>query len=121
VSNVRFMQDLFRESRRQAASSERHWISSRAGRGRVFAKPSHRCGGGKNLASPQRWLDQRAMSDEWLDWYAIYPQIWKRLHARNPRGVLHLFGGGGGSSEGDKRAGGSCGHNIDIEDQADYV
>ena len=73
------------------------------------------------MASDQVWADQRKLSNEWLDWYSIYPQIWRRLHARSPRGVLHAFGGGGGSTEGERRAGGTGGHSIDIEDQPDYV
>ena len=56
-----------------------------------------------------------------MDWYGTYVTILARLRARQGGGVLHAFCGGGGSTEGERRAGGSGSHGIDIEDQPGYT
>ena len=93
----------------------------RRGTGRVFEKVSHRCRRGKNLASVHEFDAQKELSNQWMDWYGTYVLILARLRARQGGGVLHAFCGGGGSTEGERRAGGSGSHGIDIEDQPGYV
>ena len=120
VSHVRFLQDLFRESRKQHPQA---WSrGGRAGTSRIFARPEtmHRCQGGKNLAGEDAFEQQQQLSQEWLQWYSSYPLILRRLRARQGRGVLHAFCGGGGSTEGERRAGGGGSHGVDFEPQPDY-
>ena len=120
VAHVRFLQDLFRESRRRYP---RAWSrGGRAGTCRIFARPEtlHRCQGGKSLAGDLEFRRQQQLSEEWMHWYSAYPLILRRLRARQGRGVLHAFCGGGGSSEGERRAGGGGSHGVDFEPQPDY-
>ena len=78
----------------------------RIGTGRVFQRPEtlHHCRGGRNLATPAEWESQTRLSQDWLHFYSHYVAILRRLTSGRTPGVLHAFCGGGGSSEGDKRA-----------------
>ena len=55
-----------------------------------------------------------------LDWYSIYVALLRRLNSGRTPVSLQNFCGGGGSSEGCRRAGGAS-HGIDLYDQPDYV
>ena len=79
-----------------------------------------RCGGGKNLARESEFAAQRARAAEVLDWYSIYVAVLRRArHGVVPKAV-EAFCGGGGTSEGTKRAGGVS-HGIDHEPQPDFI
>ena len=87
-----------------------------------FVRPAraHRCGGGANLASESEFEAQRRRADEVLDWYRQYVQLLRRLMSGSTPGVVDGFCGGGGSSEGVRRAGGVS-HGIDSVVQAEFV
>ena len=80
---------------------------------------TRRCGGGANLASQEEFDQQRALSEEMLDWYSTYVALLRRLRSGVTPFVLQNFCGGGGSSEGTRRAGGAS-HGLDLFDQPDY-
>ena len=71
------------------------------------------------LAGAAEFAEQRALSDEMLDWYAVYVSLLRRLESGVTPFSIQNFSGGGGSSEGCRRAGGAC-HGIDLYDQEDY-
>jgi hypothetical protein len=81
---------------------------------------SYRCGGGKNLASDEQFEEQRERAERVLDWYRQYVQLLRRLQSGVTPTVVDVFCGGGGSSEGVRRAGGAS-HGIDVEAQPDFV
>ena len=77
------------------------------------------CGGGANLASDAAFDAQRRLAERVLLWYRQYPDLLRKLSKRAPA-VVDLFCGGGGCSEGIRRAGmTTCG--LDSEMQEDYV
>merc|ERR1712091_466954 len=81
---------------------------------------SHRCGGGANLASEDEFAAQRARAERVLDWYRQYVQLLRRLQSGVTPTVVDDFCGGGGSSDGVRRAGGAS-FGIDAEAQSDFV
>ena len=118
LAHVLFLQALFRVSRARWPSC---WArGGRRGTGRVIALRRHRCGRGRNLASEEEMQAQKDLCEAWLSWYDQYVQIERRLNDGRAPGVLHLYCGSGGSSEGGRRAGAS-GIGVDSEDQPDYV
>ena len=117
-ANARFLQDLFRETRRRNVNA---WTrGGMRGQGRRFSPSQHRCGGGANLATEQEWKAQQKLGLAWLEFYSSYTKILARLKRGSAAGVLHAFCGGGGSTEGVTRAGGPHGHGIDNVDQQAY-
>ena len=110
LSHVLFLQYVLRQ-----------WSQgSRRGLGPVWVSKRHRCGGGANLATPADFEAQRERAEKMLQWYELYVTILKRLQDGITPMVLNSFCGGGGSSEGVRRAGGvSVG--LDSEPQADYA
>ena len=122
-SHVRFMQWVFRCTRSVRPGS---W---RAGRLRFALKLASafgrhprntQCMGGENLAGEREFEAQAALSSEMLDWYALYVALLRRLQSGRTPFALQNFCGGGGSSEGCRRAGGAS-HGIDLYSQPDYV
>ena len=83
-------------------------------------RSSTRCGGGQNLARDAEFDAQRARAEEVLDWYRQYVQLFRRLRSGVTPTIVDDFCGGGGASEGVRRAGGAS-HGIDLADQADFV
>ena len=120
--HVRYLQWLFRKAREVSPSC---WRERRLrapirvvltwGR----SHPTLRCQGGMALAGAAEFAEQRALSDEMLDWYAVYVSLLRRLESGVTPFSIQNFSGGGGSSEGCRRAGGAC-HGIDLYDQEDY-
>ena len=123
VSHVRYLQWFFRTTRsvcpgcwtkgrlRGAAA-----VTSALGRKRVET----RCQGGENLAGPSEFETQRALAEEMLDWYSTYVALLRRLESGVTPVSIQNFVGGGGSSEGCRRAGGAS-HGVDMYAQEDYV
>ena len=62
---------------------------------------------------------QRRRAGLVLTWYRQYADLYRRLSKRPP-GLVDLFCGGGGCSEGARRAGFSV-HGVDVEEQPDFV
>ena len=118
AAHVLFLQRLFRAARlrRPGCWSRGGWKNL----GRIFPPVRHRCQGGKNLAGDAEFKAQEARAEKMLQWYDQYVAILRRLSSGVTPCILHQFGGGGGSSEGGKRAG-ACGVNVDNEPQPDYV
>ena len=75
-----------------------------------------RCENGANLASDDEFATQRALSEEMLDWYSTYVALLRRLDSGKTPFVIQNFCGGGGSSEGCRRAGGAS-HGVDLYHQ----
>ena len=78
-----------------------------------------RCGGGSHLATPSEFEAQRALADDMLDWYSVYPALLRRLDSGTTPVVIQNFCGGGGATEGCRRAGAAC-YGVDLYDQPDY-
>ena len=78
-----------------------------------------RCGGGAHLATDEEFAAQRKLGEEMLDWYSIYPALLRRLESGITPFCIQNFCGGGGASEGCRRAGGAC-HGLDAYEQPDY-
>ena len=118
-AHVTFLQYLFRRSRELRPGCWRRGgmagVMTAVRRGR-----SYRCGGGKNLASDEQFEEQRERAERVLDWYRQYVQLLRRLQSGVTPTVVDAFCGGGGSSEGVRRAGGAS-HGIDVEAQPDFV
>ena len=118
-AHVRFLQYVFRRARDLRPGCWR-----RGGmRGLMAAlrwSRSYRCGGGANLASEAEFAAQRERAERVLDWYRQYVQLLRRLMSGATPTVVDAFCGGGGSSEGVRRAGGAS-HGVDLEAQADFV
>ena len=55
-----------------------------------------------------------------MGWYDNYVAILRRLRSGETPGVLELFCGGGGGSEGTRRSGGRS-HGVDLYDMPEYV
>ena len=83
------------------------------------ARP-HRCGRGENLAGAPEFEAQRARAEACLDWYAHYPAVLRRLQSGVTPMVTQTFCGGGGSTEGVRRAGGAS-VGVDLRHQSDFV
>ena len=79
----------------------------------------HRCGDGANLASEEEFAEQRERAEQVLDWYRQYVQLLRRLQSGVTPTVVDDFCGGGGSSEGVRRAGGAS-VGLDLEGQPDF-
>ena len=82
--------------------------------------PATRCNGGVNLAGESDFKRMRQLSNECLDWYGQYVPLLRRLHSGVTPTVVQNFAGGGGSSEGVRRAGGAN-YGIDLRTQSDYI
>lgn len=78
-----------------------------------------RCLGGEALASSAEFAAQKQRADAMLDWYAMYVALLRRLESGVTPFCLQNFVGGGGSSEGCRRAGGAS-HGMDLYPQEDY-
>ena len=119
TAHVTFLQYVFRRSRELRPGCWR-----RGGmRGLMAAlrlTRSHRCGGGANLASEAEFVAQRERAERVLDWYRQYVQVLRRLQSGVTPTIVDGFCGGGGSSEGVRRAGGAS-FGLDQEEQADFV
>ena len=119
VAHVAFLQYVFRRSRELRPGCWR-----RGGmRGLMAAlrlSRSYRCGGGVNLASEAEFAEQRERAARVLDWYHQYVQVFRRLQSGATPTIVDDFCGGGGTSEGVRRAGGAS-HGLDLEAQADFV
>ena len=122
-----FLQRLFRRVRRLAESRGVRGGDSRAwSRGALRGllpvwRPVVRyaCQGGANLASDDAFAAQRRLSGRVLLWYRQYPDLLRKLSKTAPA-IVDLFCGGGGCSEGIRRAGlTACG--VDAQPQPDYV
>ena len=85
-----------------------------------WRRRSPRCGGGANLATEAEFATQHARAREVLDWYSIYVALLRRLQSGVTPCVVECFCGGGGTTEGTRRAGGTS-HGVDRCHQADYV
>ena len=118
-AHVTFLQNIFRRSRELRPGCWRRGgmagVMTAVRRGR-----SYRCGGGKNLASDEQFEEQRERAERVLDWYRQYVQLLRRLQSGVTPTVVDVFCGGGGSSEGVRRAGGAS-LGIDVEAQPDFV
>ena len=79
-----------------------------------------RCGGGKNLASEDEFAEVRDAATRMLDWYGQYVALLRRLLNGKTPSTLHAFCGGGGASEGSRRAGGAS-HGVDLSEMPEYV
>ena len=80
---------------------------------------SYRCGGGANLASDAEFAAQRERAEHVLDWYRQYVQLLRRLQSGTVPTVVDAFCGGGGSSDGVRRAGGAS-YGLDAAEQVDF-
>ena len=111
-AHARSLQHLFR--RLQSLAARR---AARGGDGRAWGRGLMRgllpvwrpviryaCGGGTNLASDAAFDAQRRLAERVLLWYRQYPDLLRKLSKRAPA-VVDLFCGGGGCSEGIRRAG----------------
>ena len=118
-AHVRFLQHVFRRGRELRPGCWR-----RGGmRGLMIAlrlTRSYRCGGGANLATDGEIEAQRARGEAVLDWYAQYPRLLRRLMSGQTPAVVDDFCGGGGASDGVRRAGGVA-HGIDSVVQDEFV
>jgi hypothetical protein len=122
AAHVRFLQWAFRSTRGAAAGC---WRKGRLRAALAVAlafgrdEATTRCAGGANLATAAEFAQQRRLAGEMLDWYSTYVAVLRRLQSGTTPFVLQDFVGGGGSSEGCRRAGGAS-HGIDLYDQEDY-
>ena len=118
AAHARFLQYLFRRIRMLRPGCWR-----RGGVPRVMVyRPAtvFGCRSGLTLASEEAIDAQRERSRRVLAWYANYPRLHRRLHlGRTPTAVV-TFCGGGGATEGVRRAGGAA-HGQDLRPQPDYV
>ena len=80
----------------------------------------YRCGGGANLATESEFAEQRERAEQVLDWYRQYVQVLRRLQSGVTPTVVDAFCGGGGSSDGVRRAGGAS-FGIDSAEQSDFM
>ena len=119
VAHVTFLQYIFRKARELRPGCWR-----RGGmRGLMAAlrlTRSYRCGGGANLATEAEFTAQRERAERVIDWYRQYVQLLRRLQSGVTPTVVDDFCGGGGSSEGVRRAGGAS-IGLDVEEQSDFV
>ena len=118
LSHVRFLQDLFRESKRRWSGAWKR--GGRRGTGRVFEKVVYRCEGGRNLAQDEEFEAQAQLAQEMLSWYQHYVTVLRRLRSGRQINVIDGFCGGGGSTEGKRRAGG-VGQGVDEVPQPDFI
>ena len=116
--HVRFLQYVFRESRRRSPGCWRR--GGLADLGVLTPHDPTRCRGGLTLAGKADFDAQKARAESMLSWYDQYVSILRRVNSGDSPSILHLFGGGGGSSEGGRRSG-ATGCSIDIEEQPDYI
>ena len=119
-SHVRFLQWLVRGVRSVRSGAMVRWKVAAAvvlAFGRQKRRPA--CGFGANLASDQEFEDQRALAADWLDHYAVYVEILRKLESGDTPTVLQAFCGGGGQAEGQRRAGGRV-VGTDLYEQSDF-
>ena len=121
-AHVRFLQWVFRTTRAAKAECWKagslrvpYMMASAWGRRQVVT----RCAGGAGLATDAEFAAQRKLGEEMLDWYSIYPALLRRLESGITPFCIQNFCGGGGASEGCRRAGGAC-HGLDAYEQPDY-
>ena len=55
-----------------------------------------------------------------MGWYDNYVAILRRLQSGETPGILELFCGSGGGSEGTRRSGGRS-HGVDLYDMPEYI
>ena len=120
LARVRYLQWAFRSARSLGG-----WQPGRL-RGAMCAAMiarhswSPRCEGGAALASDADFEKQRLRGQEVLGWYATYVSLLRRLQSGVTPALVETFCGGGGTSEGTRRAGGTS-HGVDHLWQDDYV
>ena len=122
-AHVRFLQYLFRAtSLLQPGCWQRGRLRPAMMATRLLWRdgPLRRCRGGRNLAPPEMFEAQRALSSEMLDWYSLYVGVLRRLESGETPTVVTAFCGGGGDAEGCRRAGGRS-RGVDAEDQPDFA
>ena len=118
VSHARYLQYVFRRLR--AARSGCWSRGGMRGLWPVFRPPTRwACRGGSNLASDADRACQVGASAEVLEWYTTYVDILRRLRKGETPTSVECFCGGGGKSEGVRRARGAS-HGVDIRPQPDY-
>ena len=117
-AHARFMQHLFRRSRMVAPGC---WCRGGWRFLRVW-RPVRRyaCGQGLNLAKEADFKAQAARAQGVLDWYRNYVTLLRNLRGGATPTVVEAFCGGGGKSEGVRRAGGAS-HGIDKRPQPDFL
>lgn len=117
-AHVRFLQFVFRRTREKRPGCWR-----KGGLRGLFPLRRGReicaCGLGLNLAKDRAFQAQRERARAVLAWYRQYVVMLRgRLSGRTPTS-LELFCGGGGKSEGVRRAGGAS-HGVDLRDQPSF-
>ena len=123
-AHAHYLQWLFRSTRRLRQGCWRRgmmprWLPVLVLR-LLRRAPRTACGGGARLAEEAQFEAQRRLAAEMLDWYGVYVAILRRLRSGDVPSILQGFCGGGGSSEGARRAG-VDGFGVDICEQTDYV
>ena len=117
--HARFLQHLFRSYRRLRPGG---WGKAGGLRGAPMPWRSvthFRCRGGRTLAPPDAWEQQRALAAEVLFFYQRYVGILRRLTKRAPASY-HPFCCEGGDAEGVRRAGGVP-HGSDAVEQPRFA
>ena len=117
LAHALFLQYMFRRSRmvRPGCWSRGGWRGLR-----LYRPPSvFGCRNGLLLASEEDFEEQRRRAERVLGWYANYVLLLRRFRSRRTPTALVTFCGGGGVSEGVKRAGGAS-HGQDLRDQPDF-
>ena len=79
----------------------------------------YECGQGLNLASEAEFKSQAAQASKVLAWYRNYVELLRILQGGRTPTVVEGCCGGGGKTEGVRRAGGAS-HGIDIRPQPDF-
>ena len=109
-SHVRYLQWLFRATtrlRRGCWARGKLRTASSVACSLRKSLVATRCQGGDALASESEFVEQRQRAEDMLDWYATYVTLLRRLESGVTPFCLQNFVGGGGSSEGCRRAGGA--------------
>ena len=118
ASHARFLQELFRRTRRLRPGC---W--SRGGmRGLHWFRPPviYGCGGGSDLAPESAFVEQRERFQRACDWYRNYTRLLQARSVGRTPTALVTFCKQGGASEGVRRAGGAT-HGQDLHAQPRYL
>ena len=123
VAAVRYVQALWRVSRILFPGERGRWIlktKSCVLGWCLRRKARTRCQGGTNLAGDDEFAEQAARAEAVLQWWGLYVDVLRRVQSGVSPGVLHGFCGGGGATEGTRRAGGAS-YGADLRPMPDYV
>ena len=119
AAHARFLQYIFRRT-----TQRRPGCWQRGGLRGLWPlyrpRPRYACDGGRNLARDSDFEEQARVGEEVVQWYTNYVDLLRRLRAGQTPTSLELFCGGGGKSEGVRRARGAS-HGVDSRAQPDYV